>query len=170
MQALETLGINGWGLLWHLINFIVLLFVLQRFVFPPVLKMLDERQRRIRESMEQAERLRAETASAEERMKAELDEARRQGQEIINQATQMADRIRSERQQQSQAEYEATVRRAQEDAARERDRVFVELRAQVADLAVQAAERIIQRNLDAATQRQLVEDFLAGAGDGRSTR
>src|SRR4051812_12086174 len=104
MQALETLGINLPGLIWHLINFLVLLFILQRFVFPPVLQLLDERQRRIRESMEQAERLRVETASAEERIKAQLDDARRQGQEIINQATQIADRIKSERQQQAQAE------------------------------------------------------------------
>jgi F-type H+-transporting ATPase subunit b len=170
MQAFETLGINLPGLVWHTINFLVLLFILQRFLFPPVLKMLDERQGRIRESMDTAERLKKESADAADTIKAQLDEARLQGQNIINQATQIADRIKTERQQQAQAEYEATLKRAQEDAARERERAFAELRTQVADLAVLAAGRIIERNLDANTQRQLVDEFLAetAAGDGRT--
>ncbi|HEY7062435.1 MAG TPA: F0F1 ATP synthase subunit B [Chloroflexota bacterium] len=168
MEAFSTLGLNWPSFIWHLINFGILFFVLWKFLFPPVLKMLDERQARIRESMERAEALRAESASAAEAVKAQLDEARREGQNIINNANQYGERIRAERQQQAQAEYDAILKRAQEDAARERDQAFVELRQQVADLAVMAAERIIQRQLDPAMQRQLVNDFLAEAGDGRS--
>jgi F-type H+-transporting ATPase subunit b len=171
MQAFATLGLNWPGFLWHLVNFIVLFLILQRFLFPPVLKMLDERQARIRESMERAEALKVEAARAAETVKAQLDEARREGQQIINQATQIGERIKADHQSRAQAEYEATLKRAQEDAARERERAFAELRTQVADLAVLAAERIIERNLDANTQRKLVDEFLAeaGAGDGRST-
>ncbi|HWP29004.1 MAG TPA: F0F1 ATP synthase subunit B [Chloroflexota bacterium] len=168
MQAFETLGLNLPGFLWHLVNFLILLFVLQRFLFPPVLKMLDERQARIRESMERAEALKEESARAAEMVRAQLDEARREAQAIINTATQIAERIKAERQQQAQAEYEAILRRAQEDAAREREQAFAELRAQIADLAVLAAGRIIRRELDPNTQRQLVEEFLAEAADGRS--
>jgi F-type H+-transporting ATPase subunit b len=168
MQAFETLGLNLPGFLWHLVNFLILLFVLQRFLFPPVLKMLDERQARIRESMERAEALKEESARAAEMVRAQLDEARREAQAIINTATQIAERIKAERQQQAQAEYEAILRRAQEDAAREREQAFAELRAQIADLAVLAAGRIIRRELDPDTQRQLVEEFLAEAADGRS--
>jgi F-type H+-transporting ATPase subunit b len=170
MQAFATLGLNWPGFLWHLVNFIVLFFILQRFLFPPVLKMLDERQARIRESMERAEALKEESARAAETVKAQLDEARREGQNIINQATQIGERIKAEQQTQAQTEYEAILKRAQEDAARERERAFAELRTQVADLAVMAAERIIERNLDVNTQRKLVDEFLAeaGAGDGRS--
>jgi F-type H+-transporting ATPase subunit b len=170
MQAFATLGLNWPGFVWHLINFAVLFFILQRFLFPPVLKMLDERQARIRESMERAEALKEESARAAETVKAQLDEARREGQNIITQATQIADRIKTEQQAQAQAEYETILKRAQEDAARERERAFAELRTQVADLAVLAAERIIERNLDVNTQRKLVDEFLAeaGAGDGRS--
>jgi F-type H+-transporting ATPase subunit b len=97
----------------------------------------------------------------------QLDEARREGQNIINNANQIAERIRSERQAQAQTEYETILKRAQEDAAREREQAFAELRVQIADLAVMAAERIIHRNLDPNTQRQLVDEFLAGAGGER---
>ena len=168
MQAFETLGLNLPGLIWHTINFLVLLFVLRRFLFPPVLRMLDERQARIRESMERAEQIQAESARAAETVKGQLDEARREAQNIINNASQIAERLRAERQQQAQAEYETILKRAQEDAAREREQAFAELRTQVADLAVSAAERIVRRQLDPATQRQLVTEFLAEAGDGRS--
>jgi F-type H+-transporting ATPase subunit b len=167
MQAFETLGLNLPGFLWHLVNFIILLAILYKFLFPPVLKMLDERQARIRESMERAEALQAESARAAETVREQLEEARREGQNIINTANQIAERLKQERQDQAQAEYEAILRRAQEDAARERERAFAELRTQVADLAVLAAERIIHRQLDPASQRQLVEEFLADAGDGR---
>ncbi len=167
MEALATLGINFTSLAIHILNFAILLFLLQRFLFPPVLRMLDERQARIRESMERAEALRDESARAQEAVKAQLDEARREGQNIINNANQIAERIRTERQAQGQAEYETILKRAQEDAARERELAFGELRAQIADLAVLATERIIHRNLDANTQRQLVDEFLAQAGDGR---
>jgi len=168
MSAFETLGLNWPSFLWHLVNFGILFFVLWKFLFPPVLKMLDERQARIRESMERAEALREESTRGAEAVKAQLDEARREGQNIITNATQIAERIRAERTQQAQAEYETILKRAQEDAAREREQAFAELRQQVADLAVMAAERIIQRQLDPATQRQLVNEFLAEAGDGRS--
>src|SRR5919206_280497 len=105
MQAFETLGLNWTGFIWHLLNFAILFFILYRFLFPPVLRMLDERQQRIRESMERAETLRQESARAAEAVKAQLDEARREGQNIINNATQIAERLRTERQQQAQAEY-----------------------------------------------------------------
>ena len=168
MQAFATLGLNWPGFLWHLVNFGILFFVLWKFLFPPVLKMLDERQERIRESMERAEALKEESTRAAEAVKAQLDEARREGQNIINQATQIAERIKSDQQAQAQAEYETILKRAQDDAAREREQAFAELRQQVADLAVAAAERIIRKQLDPAAQRQLVNEFLAEAGDGRS--
>ena len=168
MQAFETLGLNWPSFIWHLVNFGILFLVLWKFLFPPVLKMLDERQARIRESMERAEALRDESTRSAEAVKAQLDEARREGQNIINNANQIAERIRSERTQQAQAEYEAILKRAQDDAAREREQAFAELRQQVADLAVAAAERIIRKQLDPAAQRQLVNEFLAEAGDGRS--
>jgi F-type H+-transporting ATPase subunit b len=168
MEAFGTLGLNLGGFLWHLVNFLLLLFLLQRFLFPPILKMLDERQARIRESMERAEALQAESARATETVRAQLDEARREGQNIITQATQIAERIKTDRQQQAQAEYETILKRAQEDAARERDRAYAELRAQIADLAVLAAGRILHRQLDPNTQRQLVEDFLAEPPAARS--
>lgn len=164
---METLGLNLTGFIVHLINFIVLLVILRIVLYPPIVKMLDERQARIRESMERAEALRVESARAQEEVQRQLAEARGEGQRIIAQATEIANRLQRERQEAAEAEYQRILQRAQEDARREREQAFAELRAEVADLAVMAASRIINRQLDPAMQRQLVNEFLAEPTDGR---
>ena len=164
---METLGLNLWGFLVHVVNFIALLILLRLFLYPPILRMLDERQARIRESMERAEALRVESERAQQEVQRTLAEARSEGQRIIAQATEIADRLQRERQAAAEAEYQRILQRAQEDARREREQAFAELRDQIADLAVMAASRIIHRQLDPATQRQLVNEFLVEATDGR---
>ncbi|MBX5491958.1 MAG: F0F1 ATP synthase subunit B [Chloroflexi bacterium] len=164
---METLGLNPWGFFVHVVNFILLLILLRVFLYPPILRMLDERQARIRESMERAEALRVESERAQQEVQRTLAEARSEGQRIIAQATEIADRLQRERQAAAEAEYQRILQRAQEDARREREQAFAELRDQIADLAVMAASRIIHRQLDPATQRQLVNEFLVEATDGR---
>lgn len=164
---METLGLNLSGFIVHLINFIILLVLLRVVLYPPIVKMLDERQARIRESMERAEALQQESARAQEDVQRTLAEARGEGQRIIAQATEIAGRIQRERQEAAEVEYQRILARAQEDARREREQAFSELRAEVADLAVSAAGRIINRQLDPATQRELVNEFLAEPTDGR---
>src|SRR6476620_6514365 len=96
---LKSLGIDLPSVVWHLVNFIILILILQRFMYKPILKMLDDRAARIRDSMEQAERTRVETASLEERSRGLLDEARREGQEILAQANRNSERIIGEARQ-----------------------------------------------------------------------
>ena len=94
MEAiLKALGVDLPSVVWHLINFIILILILQRFLYKPILNMLDARAARIRESMDQAERVRAETAAIEERSRGVLDEARREAQEILAAANRNSERI-----------------------------------------------------------------------------
>ena len=174
-QVLSTLGINGRDFLLHTINFVVLIFLLRKILYRPVVAMLDERQRRIRESIEQAERVRLEAERADQERQAQLAETRRQVREMLDQATQTAERIRSDAHQQAQQEADRLVERARQEAATERAQAMADLRREVGNLAVLAAGRVIGRNLDDQAQRQLVEEFLAEqptadggpVGDGR---
>ena len=165
---MESLGVNGLAILLHAINFLILLFLLQRFLYKPVMTMLDQRATTIRESVEAAERARQESARADQERLEALREARRQAEEIVTRAQQEADRIRSERLAQAQDEAQRIVTRAQEEATAERQQAMQELQGQVADLAVLAASRIISRSLDPQAHRALVEEFLAEASDGRA--
>jgi F-type H+-transporting ATPase subunit b len=167
MEALSALGLNPVNLLIHVVNFLLLLAVLRFTLYRPVLRMLDERAARVRESMERAEYIKREAERADQERAARLEEARRQAQQIVAQANQMAERILAERRAQAEAEAERIVARAREEAEAERRQALAELRAHVADLALLAAGQVIRQNLDTATNRRLVEEFLAGTVDGR---
>jgi len=164
---MEALGVNPVAIAVHIVNFLILLFLLQRFLYKPVLTMLDQRSTAIRESVEAAERARQESARADQERIEALREARRQAEEIVTRATQEADRIRAERLTQAQEEAQRIISRAEQEATAERQQAMAELRAQVADLAVMAAGRVIGRSLDPQGHRELVEEFLAD-GDGRT--
>jgi F-type H+-transporting ATPase subunit b len=169
MDVLANLGINLPGFLWHTANFIVLIFLLSRILYKPIVGMLDERQRRIKESIEEAERVRAEAARADQEREALLGQTRREIQEMLTNATQMAERIQSDARRDAEEQSQRIIERAQQEAQAERAQSMVELRREVANLAVLAAERVISRNLDQQAQRQLVDEFLAErpATDGR---
>src|SRR6266487_2826321 len=171
MDILDSLGINITAVAWHTVNFLILLFVLQRFMYKPIIRMLDERSTRIRDSLAQAEAVRTETARLESESRSILEEARRDGQQILAQANRTAEQIMAEARNQARAEGERLVERARADISRDRDQAFQELREQVADLAVSAASRVIRRSLDDSAQRELVREFLASEdGDGARSR
>src|SRR5215208_5324952 len=134
MDVLANLGINLPGFLWHTANFIVLIFLLSRILYKPIIGMLDERQRRIRESIEEAERVRAEAARADQEREALLGQTRREIQEMLTNATQMAERIQSDARRDAEEQSQRIIERAQQEAQAERAQSMVELRREVANL------------------------------------
>jgi F-type H+-transporting ATPase subunit b len=160
MDILKTLGIDGWAFVWHIINFLVLIYLLSRFLYRPITQMLNERSRRIEESLAAAERAQADVARADREREELLTTTRREIQDMMAQAQQVADRIQSEARTNAQQEAQRIIDRAQQEAQAERDQAMAELRREVASLAVQAAERIISQRLDGPAQQQLIEEFL----------
>jgi F-type H+-transporting ATPase subunit b len=162
MEAITgTLGLNWTGLIWQSINFIVLLVLLRLVLYKPVRGMLDDRARRVRESMEQAEAARRHAEQAEADRQALLAETRREAEQIRGRADEQAKRILAaaearavERQQQILDQAEASARQLEE-------RVMAQVRAQLADLVVTAVERVTRNAVDANAQRNLVQQFLA---------
>jgi F-type H+-transporting ATPase subunit b len=159
-EILGTLGINLRDFVWHTINFIVLVGLLTYFLYRPIGAMLEERTRRIEESLAAAERAQAGVAAADREREELLTTTRREIQEMMTTAQQVAERIQSEARSTAQAESQRIIETARQEAEAERAQAMAELRREVASLAVQAAERIISRNLDDQAQRQLVDEFL----------
>jgi len=156
----EALGINLPGLIAQLINFGLLFFLLSKFAFPPITAMLDQRARRIRESLEAAERARQEAAASQANVQAQLDAARREGAAIVEQATRTAEQLRTQLMEEAQRDREAFMERARAEFALERDKAVAELRRQFADLTIAAAERVINESLDAGKHQRLVTEVL----------
>lgn len=167
---MSGLGIRVPDLIFQIIAFILLVWLLNRYAFKPILKVLDERAERVRESLEAAERARAEVAQAEQRSLEELQTARVQAQEIVSRAREQSEQTIA--QSRAAAREEAEKVRAQfetqmhADQARARD----ELRHEVADLAILAASRVVRRSLDPAQHRELIEETLREAVDGQQGR
>ncbi len=164
MQALETLGINGVSLLWHTINFLVLMALLWRFLYRPVVRMLDERSHRIRESMERADQIREQLARTNEETRLALENARREAQAIADQASQIGEQIKAQARRDAQIEADRILTQAREQIDQERRQAMSELRQDMANLVVAAAGKIIRKQMDDRTQHQLIEEFLRSDG------
>lgn len=160
---LADLGINGWQLIIQMIAFIVFIFLLWKFAVGPITGMLDERQDRIRESMEAAERMRAELRETQARNEQVLLEARREAQEIISTARSNGEQMITRAREEAAAQSDEYLERARGTLRQETAQARQQLRNDVADLAVMAAGRIVKKELDPAGQARLIEDTLADA-------
>lgn len=157
---MTDLGINLPSLIAYLINFVVLLAILFIFAYKPLLRVLDQRSERIKESLEAADRAREEATSSREAIEEQLTGARREGQRLLDQAREAADRFRGEEMERARQEAETFVERARTDIQRERDAAIEEVRANFGDLAITAAERVIRRSLDRRAHEELIAQVL----------
>lgn len=160
---MEALGINWLNLLFQIVTFLLLLLILNRYAFPPLIRLLDQRSAQVRESLEAAERARQDVLAAEKRGVAELQEARVQAQEIVARAREQSEQTIAASRNAAREEAEKVraqfEQQAQADFARSRQ----ELREEVADLAILAASRVVRRSLDEKQHRQLIEETLREA-------
>jgi len=160
LLGITDLGINGPSLVAYLINFVLLLGILTLFAYKPLLKVLDQRSERIRESLEAADRARADAAGSQQVIEDQLNEARREGQRLLEQAREAAARFQEEQMGQARKDAETFVERARADIQRERDAAVQEVRANFGDLAITAAERVIRRSLDRQAHEELISQVL----------
>ncbi len=169
MEGLAGLGINLPSLLAQIVNFIILFGLLYLVAYKPVLKMLDERSRRVKEGMEQTEYIKEQAAHAEEEAKRRIEAASKEGHEIIARAVRTGEEVRQQAQQEARKEGEALIARARGEIQRERDEAIGELRREFADLTILAAEKVIERSLDKEAHRQLIEKTLEEAATLRKS-
>jgi F-type H+-transporting ATPase subunit b len=156
----EDLGLNFTSLIIFLVNFLILLGILYLFAYKPILRVMDQRADRIRESLEAADRAREEAGRSQQDTQKQLNEARIEGQRLIEQAREMAERYRGEERDRARQEADAFIARAREDIQRERDVAIHEVRSHFADLAISAAEKVIERSLDRDAHSELIARVL----------
>jgi F-type H+-transporting ATPase subunit b len=162
---MDALGINIGSLIAQLVAFIILLLVLQRWAFPILTKTLDERQAKIREGVENAEKASQSLKDAEKRVEALMNDARAESQRVIASATQAAERLKADIEQQAQQRGREIEQQASKRIEQQIAQAKAELRAHVADLSIAAAERVIGQSLDSATNRRLVDEFVSQSRD-----
>ncbi|MXW04080.1 MAG: F0F1 ATP synthase subunit B [Gemmatimonadetes bacterium] len=161
LDILHDLGIDLSTLIIQMIGFAVLFFVLRKYVFGIIAQAIEDRKRDIRDRMEGLDADRAELDRLHEEARRRLEdietEAREKMQAAVDQANEERGRILEHTQQEAERELE----KARNTIRREKESAVAELRAQVGDLAVEIAGRILNSTLDATEHRKVVDEFIA---------
>ena len=147
-----------------LIAFIVIWVVLAKFAWPGILKVLDEREQKIKDDLEGAEKARQEACAKREACEAKLVEAQRKADAIVVEAQRQAKEERARILAEAQKEAAAQIARAHDAIDSDRAKAMIELSTSVADLSVEIASKIIGNDLSAADQRKLAEKYLEEVG------
>src|SRR5256885_13767677 len=161
-------SINTGLIFWTIVVFGILLALLWRFGWPAILKAVEERERRIRQQLEEAERARTEAARLLEEHKRTIATAKAEAQEILAKAKAVADKERETLLAKARQEYEQLLARARHEIDAEKEKAIVALRREAVDLSIAAASKLLQAQLDSETNRKLVMEYLvqleAGGG------
>ena len=155
-------------LVWGSISFAVLMFVLYKFAYPPVKQAMDARTERIRAELQAADAAKSDAQGVLDQYRAQLNDAKAEAGRIIEEARPAADAIKCDQEVRLQSELAELRQRAIADIDSAKAQAMSDLRGEVAQLAIGAAETVVQRSLDPATQTQLVEDYINQVAAQRS--
>ncbi len=157
---MEGLGVSLPTLIAQIINFVILLVILYLFAYKPIIKMFDERARKIKESVDEVQKVKEQAAQAEEEFKKKIEAASKEGQEVIARAMRTGEEARQRAQQEAKQEAQVLVEKARGEIQRERNEAIGELRQEFADLTIVAAEKVIGKSLDKEAHRQIIDQVL----------
>jgi F-type H+-transporting ATPase subunit b len=146
--------------LWTIVLFILFAVVMTKLGWGPMLKAIEEREKGIKGAVDGAQKAHTEAQALLAQHKEMLREAGREREDIIKRALKDAEQLKADLATRAKAESDQMVQRARDQIDREKNQAILELRAEVADLAVQAASKIVESSLTPDAQRKLVDDFL----------
>lgn len=169
MDALSSLGINGPFLIAQIFNFFILFLVLRRFLFKPIVNMLETRKQRIADGLQAAEMARREAETERAQLQAQIDAERREAMERVAAASKRGETLAAEIESSARQDAQKILEDARNEAVRERERIIAEAQDQIAELAMLAAEKVLGRELSSRdAQRAFVHEFLAANGKARN--
>lgn len=156
--------------IWTIVVFLVVLFVLGKFAWGPLLDAVESREQGIRNAIDEAKEMRREAQQLLDEHKKQLADARRQAQEVVAEGREAGERLRKEVEAGARKEADRMLERARREIERERDMALESIRKDAVDLALAAASRILQERLDQAEDRELVERYLSRVESDGSDR
>jgi F-type H+-transporting ATPase subunit b len=148
-------------MIWTIVCFLLTLFVLKRYAFGPIQKMLDERRERIQRSIEEAEHARTEARKLLEEHRALIGQARGQAEEILTEARKVADAQRQRVKEETEADRQRRLEETRRQIEAETQRALVQIRTEVAELTLVAAQKVTGKVLDDSDHRRLIEDAIS---------
>jgi F-type H+-transporting ATPase subunit b len=163
-----VIDING-TVIVEILTFLIMLAVLARYVYPQVVRLAEARQRAIADQLREAEEARADAEARIKEAQSSLDDARKTAQQVIDAANKSGDQLRQDLRQKAEEDARRISESARKQIESERDQAIRSIRAEVADLVVQATEKVIGEALDERRHMALIERSIeeVAGGDGR---
>ena len=152
-------------LIWAIINFLVFLALMSWLFYKPVLKMLDDRKNAIEGGLARAAAAQREAEDLRRQYQAQIGQARAEAQEIVSTANRAAQTAKEQIMNEARAEAERLIQRAQETIRVEKEQALSALRQEVADLAVMAAGKVLEKTLSVEEHGELARRFVQEAGE-----
>ena len=166
---MEALGINLGFFLVQLFGFITLVIIMGEWAYKPIVRILEERKRKIAQGLEDARVAADARANAEKEAQKILATAQADANKRVQEATERAEKAAADVRTAAEDERKRLIETAKDEAAQERNRVLADLRGQVAALSIAAANKLIGESIDEKRQRSLIEEFFSGVKAGKVT-
>jgi F-type H+-transporting ATPase subunit b len=147
-------------MIWTLVSFALTFLVLRRFAFGPIQTVIDERRKRIRESLDEADRARAEARKMLEEHRAMMAEARGKAEEILSEARRVGESQRARMREELEADRQRRLEEITKQIQAETVRALELIRAEVADLTVLATQKVTGKVLDARDHKRLIDEAI----------
>ncbi len=161
---LDALGVSLKEFICALINFLILVGVLGKFLYKPILNMLDQRRETIRASMEQAEKTQQQVSEVHESLKKEIAEARSQSAAIVAEATRAGETAKEQIVAEAREQAKVILDNAKKEIAEEQEKALVELKREVAVMAAMCAAKMLSGEIDEQKQQELVGKYVGEVG------
>ena len=158
-------GVNFWTALFTLLNTLTIYFVAKKFLFKPVMKIIQERQQEIADMYEQADRSKEEAAQLCAQYEEKLSEAIQTGDWLVKEAMVRGQNREEEIIRQANAEADAIREKASADIAREKKKALNDAKNEISSLALEIAGKVVGASMDEQRQKQLVDSFLEELGE-----
>jgi len=160
MEALGKLGINPLLLIAQIFNFLILLWVLHRFLYKPLLKLFHERSTKISEGLKNAEDLKNQAVEAEQKYKQYLEEAKKEAHRVVERATKLGDDEKKKIVEMANEEAKKIVERTMQEIDQEKKNIMNEIKKEVGEMVVSLSTSMIRKTLDEKTQKSLMEEAV----------
>ncbi len=164
---MEALGLNLGYLLVQILNFAIVFVVLRAWVYKPIVNVLENRKKKIAQSLEDARKAEEARQNAEAEAAKIIDEARGKAKDIVREAAEQADLTAKDIIEKAKQRAKEIHQEALAEAGEEKNRILADMRGQVAALAIAAAQKLIGSALDEKRQKALVDEFFSGVKGGK---
>ncbi|MGH2757379.1 MAG: F0F1 ATP synthase subunit B [Actinomycetota bacterium] len=151
-------------LIWGAVAFVAVLLVLNKYAFPKLKEAVEGREQQIQSDLEAAEKAKTEAEEERRQYQKQIADARGEANRIIEEARQSAEQVRKDLITKAERDAEQIVTRAEEQLVAERNRTVTELHSTIGDMAIELAEKVVGRALDAGTHRELVDAYIKEVG------